>query len=187
LVPSHVLDNLFNMYYNIGLYFIYLVMVHVRWCISLSPISSPLSEGGTEDPPACVASRWLTATTAPQSTPQGAMSASTDSSATHVDQGSENEAPQLSALFLIKKVGYVISCASPYAGCLHDSCDSESFHRPILTSFRYTVAWKRSSVDGISSATDHTPRPQLTGSQYPSTMLSSSNRCPRAYTMSSLT
>ena len=112
-VPSCVLDNFFNMYYNIGLYFIYSVMVHVRWCASFSPISSPLSEGGTEDPPACVASRWLTATAAPQSTPQGAMSASTDSSATQVDQGSENEAPQLSALFLIKfdkKVGYVISC-----------------------------------------------------------------------------
>ncbi|KAF2714932.1 hypothetical protein K504DRAFT_445856 [Pleomassaria siparia CBS 279.74] len=47
------------------------------------------------------------------------MSASTDSSVTHVDVGSENEAPQLSALFVIrfdKKVGY-------------------------------TVTWKRSSID----------------------------------------
>lgn len=40
------------------------------------------------------------------------MSASTDSSATHVDAGSEAEAPKIEALFLIrfdKKVGYVTS------------------------------------------------------------------------------
>jgi hypothetical protein len=119
-VPCRVLDNLFNMFYNFGIYFAYLMMmmmmIQARWCASLSPTSRPLLEGGTEDPPACVASRWLTATAAaPQSTPQGAMSASTDSSATQVDQGSENEAPQLSALFLIKfdkKVGCVISCGT---------------------------------------------------------------------------
>ena len=47
------------------------------------------------------------------------MSASTSSSATDVDAGSENEAPQLSALFLIKfdkKIGYVV--ASTKADCL---------------------------------------------------------------------
>jgi hypothetical protein len=39
------------------------------------------------------------------------MSVSTGSSTTDVDAGAENEAPQLSALFLIrfdKKIGYVI-------------------------------------------------------------------------------
>lgn len=46
-----------------------------------------------------------------------AMPASTDSSATDVDSGCENDAPQVSALFLIKfdkKIGYVWRwCNSP--------------------------------------------------------------------------